>query len=238
MKIKKISKRGAYHAAEKEENQDAVYFGSNKDFYVISLTDGVSACKKAKEGAETAGRAITDLFLKAGKLFFELDEKKAAEIILAHILYEQKICADKAGENLNEYSCTAACVVFDRKKNKILCFNLGDGMIMAAGRGSCRVVCPPSDSSSGCCVTTTENAAEMVSVRVYDAALIDSVVICSDGAWEVMFEKNCRLKEEADSLLINSEYDKLGDFLTEQNSFDDYSFISLDMRRKKRRRSA
>ncbi|MCD8091071.1 MAG: protein phosphatase 2C domain-containing protein [Clostridiales bacterium] len=238
MEVKKLSRKGSYHTGRKEENQDFVFFGCNKDFYALCLADGVSACKEAKKGAETAAVAITDLFLKAGQHFFEFENEQAARLIAAHVLYELKEQAAEGGEDVKEYSAAAASVLVDRRRNKILCFSLGDCMIMAAGGGKCRVVCPPSDSTSGCCVTTTENAAEMISLKIYDAAMIDSVVICSDGAWKHMFEKNNRLKTEAAGFIINNEYDKLGKFLIKQNSFDDYSFISLDMRRKKRRKSA
>lgn len=119
----------------------------------------------------------------------------------------------------------------------MLCFNLGDGIILAAGRGRCRVLSMPADSSAGCCVTTTGSAAALASVKLLDASAVESVVICSDGAWRQMFDKN-KLKPEVSSLLAGNEYDGLKDFLARQDCFDDYSFISLDMRQRNRRRSA
>lgn len=235
--IKELSEMGAYHMDTDGENQDALCHGQNKKLCVISLADGVSTCKEARSGAEIASRAITSLLLKNGEHFLEFDNEQIAEYALSHILFELKQRAKEDSEDIEEYSSTIASVLVDKKKKKMLCFSLGDSIIMATGNGKCRVLAMPADSSSGCCVTTTGSAAEMVSVKRFDAGSVESVVICSDGAWTQMFAKN-KLKPEVAALLANNEYDGLEDFLMKQNCSDDYSFISLDMRRKSRRKSA
>lgn len=235
--IKELSEMGANHSGESGENQDALCHAQNKDFCVISLADGVSACKEAKCGAEIASRAITNLLLKKGDYFLEFGNEQIAELTLSHILFELKQRAENDSQNLEDYSSTIASVLVDRKKNRILCFNLGDSIILAVGKGKCRVLAMPADSSSGCCVTTTKSAAKMVSVKIFDADAVESVVICSDGAWRQMFDKN-KLKPEVFSLLANNEYDGLMDFLVGQNCLDDYSFISLNMQQRNRRKSA
>lgn len=235
--IKELSEMGANHGGGSGENQDALCHAQNKDFCVISLADGVSACKEAKCGAEIASRAITNLLLKKGDYFLEFGNEQIAELTLSHILFELKQRAENDSQNLEDYSSTVASVLVDRKKNRILCFNLGDSIILAVGKGKCRVLAMPADSSSGCCVTTTKSATKMVSVKIFDADAMESVVICSDGAWRQMFDKN-KLKPEVFSLLANNEYDGLMDFLVGQNCLDDYSFISLNMQQRNRRKSA
>lgn len=235
--IKELSEAGRYHIDADGENQDAICHGHNKNFFVISLADGVSACKEAKNGAEIASTAITNLLLKKGEHFLEFDDGQIAEFVLSHILFELKQHAEKGSKDIEEYSSTVASVLVDKKKNRMLCFNLGDSIIMATDKGKCRVLAMPADSSSGCCVTTTRSATSMVSVKLLDASSIESIVICSDGAWRQMFDKN-KLKPEVFKLLANNEYDGLRDFLATQECFDDYSFISLELRRKNRRKSA
>lgn len=235
--IKEFSEAGTHHMDTDGKNQDAICHGHNKNFFVISLADGVSACKEAKSGAEIASMAITNLLLKKGEHFLEFDDVQIAEFVLSHILFELKQRAKEESKDLEEYSSTVASVLVDKKNNRMLCFNLGDSIIMAAGNGKCRVLSMPTDSSFGCCVTTTIGATTMASVKLFDTSSIDSIMICSDGAWRQMFDKN-KLKPKVFKLLTNSEYDGLRTFLATQNCFDDYSFISLDLRQRNGRKSA
>lgn len=235
--IKELSEMGIYHIGRNGKNQDALCHAGNQNFSVISLADGVSACKEAKSGAEIASRAITDLLLKRGEYFLEFENCQIAEFTLSHILFALKQRAENDAEDIEEYSSTVASVLLDKKKKRMLCFNLGDGIIMAAEKGRCRVLAMPADSSAGCCVTTTASAIKMASVKLFEAGSVESVVICSDGAWRQMFDRN-KLKPEVSGLLANSEYDGLKDYLVGQNCFDDYSFISLNMRHRNGRESA
>ena len=232
-----LSRMGTYHAQTDGENQDALCCGKSRDYFVISLSDGVSECREAKRGASIASQAITNLFLKKGSYFLEFDEEQIADFALSHILCELQQEAEHSQQPVIDYSSTVASVLVDKRKKRMLCFNLGDSIILAVGKGRCRVLCMPSDSSSGCCVTTTRLAEKMVSVKLCEIGSMESVIICSDGAWREMFLKN-RLKPEVAELLSNNAYDALKDFLTGQNCFDDFSFIALDMRHELRRNSA
>mgnify|MGYP001676623534 FL=1 len=235
--IKELSRIGTYHALANGENQDSLCHGKSKNLYVISLADGASTCKEAKRGASIASQAITNLFLKKGNHFLEFDDKQIAEFTLSHILWELNQEASNSSQSIIDYSSTVASVLVDKRKRRMLCFNLGDSIILASGNGRCKVLCMPSDSSSGCCVTTTKWADKGASVRLCDIGSMESVVICSDGAWREMFSKN-RLKPEVSRMLSNNEYDELKDFLNSRGCFDDYSFISLDIRHKNRRKCA
>ena len=235
--IKESSRMGAYHALTCGENQDALCHGENRDFCVITLADGVSACKEARDGAIIASRAITNLFLKKGAYFLEFESDQIAEFAISHILSELGQQAEEASCPVEEYSSTVASVLVDKRKRQILCFNLGDSVIMAVGDGKCKVICMPSDSTSGCCVTTTKRAASMASVRRCGFGALESIVICSDGAWREMFAKT-RLRPEVAQILSGGAYDDLEDYLNGQNCSDDYSFISMDISPKNRRKRA
>ncbi|MCD8068883.1 MAG: protein phosphatase 2C domain-containing protein [Lachnospiraceae bacterium] len=232
-----LNRMGTFHSDNNGENQDSVSYGENERFQVISLADGVSSCDEAKCGAEIASSAITKHFLEKGDFFLSFQEKQVAEYGLSHILYQLGRQAEADSKNVTEYSSTIASVLVDQKAGKMLCFNLGDGMVLAAGDGKCRVIALPSDSSQGCCVTTTREAEAEVFVKVLDLGPTESIVICSDGAWKQMYRKN-RLKPEPAYFVGHSEYARLKDFLEKQDCFDACSFVALDLRKKGRRKSA
>lgn len=232
--IAKLSEMGECHALTNGENQDALCHGENKNLCVISLADGVSTCREAKRGASITCRAVTNLFLKKGNYFLKFKNEQIADFVLSHILCELKQQAASSSGSIVDFSSTVASVLVDKKRKKMLCFNLGDGIILASGNGRCKVLCMPADSSSGCCVTTTERAEKMVSVKSCDVGSLESVVICSDGAWRQMYDKN-KLRPEVFNILVDNEFDKLKDFLVKQNCPDDFSFISLDMRQRNKR---
>ena len=226
--IKKMSHIGMRHEAAGGENQDAFCYGKNGRYQVISLADGVSSCKEAKTGAEIASRAITELFLKKGNHFLGFENGQIAELALSHVLFELKRQAVEEKERLEAYSSTVASVLYDQKSGKLLYYSLGDSLILAVEKGRCRILAMPSDSSRGCCVTTTKNVSKMIGAKVVDASNLESVVICSDGAWRQMFAIN-RLKPEAAALLVNHQFGRLKEYLMQQECFDDYSVISMEL---------
>ncbi len=223
-----FSHTGACHAASHVQNQDAVCHAENKRYAVISLADGVSSCSEAKTGAEIAGRAITNLLFKKGSAFFEMNGRQVLELGLSHILYELKQRAMEDKKEPEAYSSTISSVLYDKAKQRLLCFHLGDGIILAAGGGRCRILAMPADSSSGCCATTTENAHEMAVFKDVSAVGMESVMICSDGAWRQMFERN-RLKPEVSAMISNHEMRRLEEYLGSQEIFDDHSIIFMDL---------
>lgn len=235
--INKLSEIGNYHRNNNEENQDALSLGKNGRFSVISLADGVSCCKKAAEGAEIASDAVTNLLLKNGSFFLNLEKEKTADMVVSHILYELKRKSEKSGYSVNDYSSTIASVLFDCKTGKMLFFNLGDSLIIATKGGKCKVISMPYNSLDGCCVTTTKNAKKAVNTEVINGFLYDSIVIFSDGAWKKILNQNY-LKECVKTMIEGKEYEQLKDFFRKQNCSDDYSFIALDLRDYKRRYTA
>ena len=230
LNITSLSMTGAYHTGINKENQDSVYHADKNGVYVISLADGVSECSEARCGAETASSAITNLLLNKGNYLLGFEKNKIAEMTLSHIKAELEYRAVSDDKDIKEYSSTVAGVFYDRKTEPLLSINLGDSMIIAVENGCCRIFSMPSDSTMGCCVTTTHNAEKDLSVNIVNASGIEAMIIFSDGAWKHLFERN-RLKSEIIHIFENQEYDRLKKYLSESNSFDDCSFIALDMRK-------
>ena len=224
--INKLSKTGMYHKANNEENQDALCSGKNRRFTVITLADGVSECKEAKTGAEVAVKSLTELFLKKGEYFINFDKKQIAKFAVSHINYELRKKAESEKKNVEDYSSTIASVLLDKKSERLLYFSIGDSIIIASENGKCKIISNPSDSSQGCCVTTTKGAETMVKTNILDVSGLESVIICSDGAWKDMFRRN-KLKEEVKKLIEYNKYGELSKFIKHQDNFDDSSFISM-----------
>lgn len=225
--IKKYSGAGEHHSFDSNRNQDAIATASDKRYIAVSLADGVSTCSEAKAGANIACERLNELLKNKASFFFRFDEKQIADVVISHILYELKKQALKDNTDIEEYSSTISSVLIDTKLRKALLINLGDGIIMGTSQGNVEVLSMPCDSRYGCCVTTTKNAMNSVSVKTIDTRLVDSIIICSDGAWREMFHKT-RMKAEPEKLLINNEFEDLGEFLKQQNCFDDFSFVSVD----------
>ena len=233
--INKFSQSGEKHIKSNMENEDALCSIKDSNSCVISLCDGVSQCSMAKDGANITCEAVSKLLCKKGKLFFDFPKDIIAKNILSHILYEIRKEATKASKDTDDYSSTFASVLWDRKKDRIMCIGLGDSIVIAVGKQKCRVVLEPCESFDGCVVTTTKGALEYVNIKIFDAKDIESVIILSDGAWRAIFEKN-RMNEDAQTYIKNNNYELLVDCLKKKKIYDDYSFISLDIRDKNRRK--
>lgn len=226
--ISQFSETGLRHSLAKTENQDFIYSGENEQYKVISLADGVSTCAKSGTGARIAGQTVTDLMLQKGARFLTFNGKMVAGDVINHILYHLEQQADADEESVNEYSSTLASVLMDKAERKLLYFSVGDSLIIASGNHSCRILAMPADSSRGCCVTTTRNAAYNAQAAVTDAKPYESVAIFSDGAWRPLFARN-RLKPEVTELLAQQDYDSLKEYLLQQECMDDFSFIAMDL---------
>lgn len=223
-----LSKAGIYHSNDPLQNQDAIAVDENSRFLTATLADGVSECSEAGTGARIVCHAVNDLLLKKGSYFLELESRYTADFILRHIQYELNKEAEEAGIELNEYSSTVASILLDKKSKKMMLFNLGDSLILAAESGKCNILAMPAESCFGCPSTTTENVSAAIYTKVIDASPYNSLLICSDGAWKHMYERD-RMKPEVKELLLNSDCAGLNAFLYAQNCTDDYSYIYINM---------
>ena len=225
--ICKYSGIGTRHATCGGENEDAICTRENDRYTAISLADGISACRRARAGAEIASEAMSNLLAERGKYLLDFPRQGVVEVAISHILTKLQRQADQETGAVEDYSSTVTGVLFDRQERRLLCFNLGDGMILAQTGGQSQILSMPSDSFSGCCATTTRNAGRMAKVKVAETDRMGSVLLCSDGAWRQMFDRN-RLKPAVSSLLVNHDWKGLETYLSRQQCPDDYSFAALD----------
>lgn len=226
--IYKWSNIGSYHQLKKGENEDYICSKECEEKTVITLADGVSSCAESKHGAMIAGDAITYLLSKKGVMLMEFDQKQIAKITTKHILYELEQNAIDNNHEITDYSSTVASVMFDKNSRRLLCYNLGDEIIIGVSKGKCRILAMPYDSTDGCCVTTTKNSEAEAIVKIINADSIDSVIICSDGAWREMFKSN-RIRKDIVDMLTSRDYDALTEYLKSKNSTDDCSYIAMDI---------
>lgn len=235
--IYKFSRAGLWHTQTNIENQDAVTYAESDRFTVIALADGVSSCLKARAGAVIACKTASELLLEFAERFIFMDTHDAAKILLDKILQKLDNRAARDKTPVKEYSSTISCVLFDKKNKRIMCWNLGDSMILAAENGRCRLLAMPIDEGNGICTTTTYGALEEMICRVIDAKDIDSVAAFSDGAWRKIYAGN-RLRADTEKLISESNYKGLAKFLKAQECADDFSFVSTNINLTERRESA
>ena len=226
--IYEYSRTGLRHERDGAPNEDHICRAEDGRTSVMALADGVSTCTMAGEGAETAAEAITGLLRGKGDILLEHEEKDIAEIVTGHVLFELESRADKGQYTAIDYSSTLSGVMHDRQNDKLLIYNLGDCMVITAQDGRCSIAAAPYDSTDGCCVTTTRNAASAADVRKMDAEDIDFAVICSDGAWREMLRGN-RLDKEVMEMIASGKFEELGAYLEERGCEDDNSFVALSL---------
>ena len=221
-----FSHMGGRHRRSGGENQDALWAEETARFAVIALADGVSSCRRAKCGADIACRTLARLMLSQGSRLLSFPPEDTAGFALSRIRYELQ----KEGGPAEDYASTAAAVLLDRKSRKLLCFNLGDGLIGGTEAGRCRILAAPSDSSAGCCTTATVGAEQAAAVCTLPVGRLDSVFLCSDGAWEHLTEAG-QLTEEAAGLLADRSYGELERRLIAREPQDDFSLIAMELKR-------
>ena len=219
-----MSRKGRYHREKKLTNQDFVTGGETDRYIVLSLADGVSACKYSRKGAKIACNTAQEMLLSHGERFFSLDSHSAVHCILSKIKHETE---KQAVHDTEEYSCTLACVLFDKKTNKIFYFSFGDSLIMAIEKDRCKILAQPFDSRDGIPPITSRFAENIACAGVTDANF-ESLMLCSDGAWNLMYKRGS-LDTEIKKILINKNFNALKSFLKEKNGFDDCSFIAVNL---------
>lgn len=231
-----LSIAGSNHNYENMKNQDAVLFRKKGEYCVIALADGVSSCKKAKIGAKITCRSVTDFLLEHAERLFCMNEKDTTSVLLSHVIYCLNERAKKDNSRIEEYSSTLACVLFDRSNERMLYFSIGDSLITAVKDNSCYIVAMPSDSRNGCCVTTANNAVSMAETGIIDTENLYSVMICSDGAWHLMYRRS-RMQPMIREMILERRYNELKENLVNKERSDDCSFIIVELDEIFKRRS-
>lgn len=225
MLVYQFTRAGHLHGYSEERNQDSILSRQTERDSVIALADGVSECAEARRGAEIANESIVNFLLCP-----ESRGRDIAKRALSFVLRELEDSAANHRKNVEDYSSTFAAVRLERGTGKLTLLNLGDGLILALRGERCRVLSMPGDSRYGCACTTTRNAFRLVDVGEADAAEMDAVIICSDGAWRLMYE-GTRIKRQVRSMLWKADYRSLARYLETADGADDCSFIVMDWKR-------
>ncbi len=226
--IYKLSKRGEYHEKKEEKLQDYFCSKSNSRFVVLVLADGVSTCKFSDEGAKVSSEALKEILFEKAEYFLEFNEEKTADYLMSHVLYELKAYIEGKEGKLEDYSSTLSAILYDLEEERYLTFNLGDGVILGSGYGRIDILSNPCDSTFGCPVTTSRDVLKHVVIKKVESANYESVMLCSDGCWKELFNRN-KIREEVSSLLNESDFDGLSKHLKTLKTEDDCSFIAATL---------
>lgn len=211
---------GMRHRREGIENQDAVYAAGS----VGTLADGVSACGRAGAGARRTSQTLAKLLRARGERLAKMPAAEAARLISQALQYE--LAALAAGEQVppQEYSSTAMGAVFSPAGELLTC-NLGDGVILGVKNSGCEVLSGPGDSSAGCPCTTDHQAARYMQVKQHSN--VARVLLCSDGAWPYLFDRDC-LRMDAEQWLLRGDGEAIASYLQSCMPQDDCSFVLLE----------
>lgn len=232
--ITTFSHAGGHHLFNNAYNQDAICTEQNERYIAVSLADGVSTCSKAQQGAKIACNTVNKLLINNAPYFFNANNKLIANTVISYVLscLNRQATVDKA--SIEDYSSTIVSALIDRDTNSAIVINLGDGVIFRTSNGTAGIVSLPNKSINGCYSTTTENAEQVIDVKKVSFAENDSFIICSDGAWKELYNKN-KMKLEIINIICNNQWNMLHDYLSERDCFDDYSCIIIDLKKQSKR---
>ena len=228
-----FSQVGTNHGSDEKNNQDATISGSNERFEVIALADGVSSCKKGGEGARITVECIKNYLLENGENLMNMpDEERNTEISEA-IKSELMKQAEQDGLDMKEYASTLATILVDKKLSRIMSVSVGDSLIVGVKGNNVYIVTMPADSRQGIPTTVdTDFKNEFFKSNVIEAKdgelVADSFIAYSDGAWKELYHRG-KLKSEIKEMILSKNYTGLSEYLKSRNTFDDCTFIALDI---------
>ncbi|MCH5314754.1 MAG: protein phosphatase 2C domain-containing protein [Eubacterium sp.] len=226
MKIIKYTKVGEFHKRNSKKNEDVIKYRENDRFVIITLSDGVTSCGKSREGAAINCAEAIKFLMKNAQGLYPLSDEKKAYLILEQLIYKLQLAAIKENAPLSDYAATLSFCCFDKKYNKLLLFNSGDGAIFEHNCDSKKtqlVLKPQRYDEVYTPLVTTENAYKAAEIKILDAKKNHIIFICSDG---VLKEFNEKLDENV-SIDLSEDCYELKNKLKNANNFDDCSFIAL-----------
>ena len=218
---------GQRHTAACVQNQDAICKKKSLLGRAAALADGVSSCRRAREGAQLTARSLAELLASYGDQLSLMPSQDAASCLVGHVSYYLSRLSEKEGVPVKEYASTMIGAFWQADGNTLFTCNLGDGVILGVGQEGCRVLSCPADTSDGCPATITKNAAMLTRVKVEDKNAFDYVVLLSDGAWPFLIEQNGRLRADVCGWLQDGKIRMVADFLRKSFPKDDCSFVLL-----------
>lgn len=223
------TKRGTYHIQRNECSGDIVRGLDSGEFVVLTLADGVSSCKYGAKGASMVSSCAMDYVYNQYSTLRFLPREWS--VFMLNLLKKQLNAAVNNDRDLyEEYSSTLMVLVIDKVKGIMHYCNIGDGILMAIDDRKCPIVCMPQGDKSGCPVITTEGIEKKMVSGTMELNDVNSILICSDGTWKMMYNHNT-LKPDVKEILLTGNYSKFKEFISMSDNLDDCSFAFADVRR-------
>lgn len=222
--ISQYSAPGSYHLMRNVSNQDAISTYENEEYTIIALADGVSSCSRAQEGAQEACRAVTELLNRNPEYFLQAPAQFVANNVLDYILAALKNLT--VNDDLEPLSSTLSFVLLNKVNQKVLLFQLGDGLTVGRHDQRCRCLIQPDSRDGGTCATTTRGAAACCHILNLDCEQGDAFMLLTDGAWK-MFVGHGRLRSSVVDAFVQGDYEYLSETLQHANPSDDNSYVIL-----------
>ena len=228
--IQIYTKTGTFHLNNNTENQDVVMHAENDEYEIISLADGVSSCKNGKEGANIACKTVTDIFLSCGHIFLDYPREKTAYLVLSEIAGNISAAARKSGETAESYSSTICFACIEKETGRMLSFQLGDSNLYLLSETGCRTM--SSNKNRKPVFTTYKDADEQALVNIYDIKKLNGVMLCSDGAWQLLHNKSI-FEPNLLKTIQRGDFSPLEKFFENKDNVDDCSYILVDFKDRK-----
>lgn len=171
-----ISDTGIGHRVHNTVNQDAIDFFMQDEDYAFVISDGVGSCRLADVGAKAAVKAVGEVFQN---LENETEESDMQDIIDRIINEWFKQIRDERPEE-----CCATLKTVIKKKNKLMLFSIGDGLLIVTSEGM-NVIAPSSDdlfANQTICLGPSVRKSDFWSHEfALDTYVNYTVFLCSDG---------------------------------------------------------
>lgn len=211
-----------FHEVNGLPNQDRVFYSENADAVFLAVADGVTACKNSGKGAQIACESAAKIMLEEVDYIFRSDEEKIAYILLSYI--QDKILQED--ENGQSYASTLSFVCINKKTGKVMTFELGDSCIFLI-RHSDMVPVKPIETAGDnyCCATMTEEADRQVTITFTDVKEIDSVLICTDGAWRTMVPDGRVVDTDLKKAVVEGNTDEIDQYFDGTELSDDCTLL-------------
>lgn len=221
----KFSKIGSYHEGLNTENQDYLCSIDEKEFLMVMLADGATACEMGLEGARLSLEAVSQIIECEGASFFNYSKEKIAYLLIEQILYWIELKKEK-GSDIEEYGSTFILAFMEKKTGRMVLANLGDGAIISIKKRGFSYLLKPKKFNGNPCLTTTVGANKAIDIKVEKLSFGDKIILCSDGCLEQL--NKCK------ATAISNPYDleALNRALQTTENTDDCSYISLTRWRK------
>lgn len=182
----------------------------------------MTACENSDKGAEIACESAAKIMLDEVDYIFRSDAEKIAHILISYIR-EKILQTDKNGLS---YASTLSFVCINKKTKKVMTFELGDSCIYLIKQSDIVPVKPFCDTEDNyCCATMTDGAQRQVKITFIDADEVDSVLICSDGAWKTMYVNGTDVDNRIKEAIIEINTDEIDRYFDETETTDDCTLL-------------